>query len=1692
MGVTTLRNRVGRSSGAAVSRCLPAPGPGAALLADARAVAALPARVEAEGRPARSASLPLRPPLRRRFALRGPWAVLTAVLLRVVAEARGAHASPVATTSLFFNMQGTVCAPSCGGPLNVTYNPSTPSGATSDPLEVLLGGANNDALVSGFADFGQLGVLAGADAEAMDTGHSGNMLAQAAAIWTEPFLVSSSTLAPGTMVQAMALVRMDGIVSASGGTASPDPSNPREAAIDASWNFVASMQNLSNPSDYVFVCADSVGPSCLLPPNVPFEASKPFVFNFVVGDVAVVTGLLQAVASAGAATSVDGAFASESVTSAAMHTASFYLEPIGDFTLVSASGHDYSLQNVPEPASGLLLAIGLGALTASRHGSRRSRRARRGTMRRLWVQVAILGGVLLVPVGPSRAQTTIATGVRVVGNGRPAIGDPFFAYYVPPSCGPDPTPGNETQPATILRVPLYGGAPRALLAVNPPRPVGICSPYRLYSNLASDATDVYLVDNQGLFGGALRRLPRTANPGDALFELKALPAPPAGLHELRIDGSRIWILLHDAGRDLLTYVDETPLGGPLPEVVVGTAGVFHDLQVDERYVMWLDGRTLRQYDKQTGGVATVDTNVDAYGAVVYDLECSPFGCIESHEVIYAKGRTLLEKDTISGIGSTVYTSPEPAATIYAITRDATHYFFWESRPFPPPSFFSQHLLFRKSVFPGDPAQLLVGPRTRAGREQGFASDYVTLTWLDFDTETAEKLADDTAAVPVVNLRATGIEVTQGIQDMADDVDLIAGKRTFVRVYAKSDGPGPVANVGAELSVYVADQQHQLLGTLQPVNPIGKRITLQTDPKRQNLNDSFLFELPDAWVTTGQFELDAVINPDRDPAEPDYGDDLRQRFASFDQPPRLPVHFIRWEYDLKGVTQEPGPTDVSNAVSWLHRAYPISRRTGPPSTLGEGLFYDVTTIFSPGLGPAVQQTGPGCADNTCAAAFARSGMGFMQLAGLYPLDQFMSGLIPGPTTPFPRGLGGGQTSAGPSWLDYYVGHEIGHCVGGAHPAAGAKTCGQTPDDASYPYTNGQLDSSPYDAQTGYMGFDPLRPRPPFFFEPVPIVYAGDSAFDVMSYCTPNWISKYTFENIYGFLTGNPPGLVAAPAGAAAGGPAQAAVGPAVLLAGDWLAVFGSLTPGVGKGSLIRVVRMDSVAELPPITPGSYALRQVASSGAVLSDQPFAGTPNSDDESGGMSFELVVPFEPGTRSVRLVDTATGRELASTPVSAHSPTVSGVALQGAPDPVSGVIDLAWSASDPDGDALAFDVLYSRDGGASFRPVQLGVSGRAAQIDTAELGGGDGVLRVEASDGVLRGLADSPAFTMADKPPQVAITSPGDGATVEWQQLVDLEAEAVDAQDGSLQSDRFAWSSQHGPLGTGTPLALTDLPVGPNVITVLATNSRGLSASAQITVNVGDTIPPRGPTISAGPDPIAWHVAARESATQHANLSVANAGGGNLGFSAAIDQGWLQLDGAAGGTFFAPVTIAVTALPGSLPDGVVSRANVTLTDLSDPSDTRVIPVSLAKGQVLIELGNGDLDDDGVLDFSDNCRLVPNPDQADTDGDGVGDACDDCPFTANPDQSDVGGAGTGSAPDGIGDACQCGDVNGDGRVTLADAVIVQRSLLSPPTASLASPELCDVGGSAGCTLADAVVIRRALLAPPTATIQQACAPAKP
>ena len=129
----------------------------------------------------------------------------------------------------------------------------------------------------------------------------------------------------------------------------------------------------------------------------------------------------------------------------------------------------------------------------------------------------------------------------------------------------------------------------------------------------------------------------------------------------------------------------------------------------------------------------------------------------------------------------------------------------------------------------------------------------------------------------------------------------------------------------------------------------------------------------------------------------------------------------------------------------------------------------------------------------------------------------------------------------------------------------------------------------------------------------------------------------------------------------------------------------------------------------------------------------------------------------------------------------------------------------------------------------------------------------------------------------------------------------------------------------------------------------------------------------------------------------------------------------------------------------------------------------------------------DGVAYNNDEFGILqPIANLSDVDSDGIDDFSDNCPNTPNANQNDSGGVDTNS-PDGVGDACQCGDISGDGKITNTDSVLMKRHLLGLP--SNFNADFCDVNGDAQCTNTDAVLIQRAILGLPPG-LSQSCAAA--
>ena len=591
--------------------------------------------------------------------------------------------------------------------------------------------------------------------------------------------------------------------------------------------------------------------------------------------------------------------------------------------------------------------------------------------------------------------------------------------------------------------------------------------------------------------------------------------------------------------------------------------------------------------------------------------------------------------------------------------------------------------------------------------------------------------------------------------------------------------------------------------LEPINTGGKLITVLQNPTRTNLDQSFQFELPRNWTNGGRLSLVATVNPGGRIIEDAVGNNSISRDVDFTPTDRLFVIYFNFSYDLDGTRHTPDPADVTASRRRMRRLYPLGEYA--MAFAAPGLHTVTVDLVDNKLAAQVDRSDPDCVKryekaknrNMCASDYVHGRIAAINESGGVAPDVVSYANIAQATAPkgkdyFTRGYRNLQIASGPSTDPNYASHEVGHTLGRSHPTRGSLQCDHSPSDDNYPYTGAfianfiDLDNK----ETRYAGLD--------FADTLPGAMRyldADSRYDTMAYCSPNWISDYTFEGMYQYLISptRPRALLRRG-----------------VIAGDWLIASGTLTPAENAGGFTIVQRTNTVTDATPPAAGAFTLELRNRTGGILATYPFAGD-TVEEQPGKFAFDLVVAFIPGTAELRVVDNDTGKALASHVISANPPLVSDVQLPGAPDPVDGIVTVTWNASDPDGDALSFDIFASRNGEAVYRPIQLSIAGTSVALDTGLLGGGMNKLRVVASDGAQTAYAESKAFNVPPRKPRIVITSPVDGYHADWGQLVSLQADVDDIQDESVQL--VSWTGDKaGAIGSGSWVQTDQLPVGEN----------------------------------------------------------------------------------------------------------------------------------------------------------------------------------------------------------------------------------------------------------------------------------------
>jgi hypothetical protein len=776
-----------------------------------------------------------------------------------------------------------------------------------------------------------------------------------------------------------------------------------------------------------------------------------------------------------------------------------------------------------------------------------------------------------------------------------------------------------------------------------------------------------------------------------------------------------------------------------------------------------------------------------------------------------------------------------------------------------------------------------------------------------NAELAAKLAEWLCCIVIPtgpDMQVDAIEVTQAIQDLNNSVDLVAGKRTYVRVHVSS--PTPRSGITATL---VGRRGTTLLSpTLTPINP-GGTITVKTNPNRGLVNDSFLFELPASWVSgTGNLQLTARLDPANTVNDLLQANNTRIATVNLLPGPTMRLRLYNVRYTVSGTTYQASNFHLNALESWLRRAYPIANLqvTRVNYTYPSAGLPNVDTLNSNmSMARLLAIIFTGLSPQTFYYGIVDDGGGFMRGKALG---------IPGAVSSGPTGTPSGSFAwdTDGSYGDWYGGHEIAHSLGRFH----AEFCGAGGGD-TFPYPSGRI-SPALTGNTAIYGFD-ITNR---------VVYPPDWK-DVMTYCNNQWVSDFTYEGMRQRF-------------AAIGAASLASTAPQQE-PGDYLLINGRIELATGVGELGEIHVLTGNGVLTTV-PGDWSI--VLLNGTTeLASYPFTPARVEDDEdpSEPALFAEMVPWQEGTTRIELRNGATVVDQRS--VSTTAPTVTITAPTGGPLP-AGEVTVRWTGNDADGDSLTYALLYTNDNGDTWTSIATGISASELTLDRALLPGGDNSrFRVIATDGVRSGQADSELLSVPQKVPTLTVVEPADGAVFFPNQPISFSATAYDLEDGELAGAAITWASDQpdGDLGSGNQLVLANLSTGVHNITVTATDSDGASVSVLRTITIADATTPLSSTLAVAPDGISVIADFADSA-QTLSVSTSSVGdGGELNWSAQSNADWVRIrvgagESGANATGSTPNNLLVTIDPAGLPVGSYT-AMITFTV---GSTTSTLPVHL------------------------------------------------------------------------------------------------------------------------------------------------------
>lgn len=361
-----------------------------------------------------------------------------------------------------------------------------------------------------------------------------------------------------------------------------------------------------------------------------------------------------------------------------------------------------------------------------------------------------------------------------------------------------------------------------------------------------------------------------------------------------------------------------------------------------------------------------------------------------------------------------------------------------------------------------------------------------------------------------SISVVGIEVIQTVQSLKNDVPLVAGKTTVVRVYLDTDD-GTSPQVTGTLEASEPGGVVQALPSQAPAEIAGGIGT--GDDARNKLEKTLNFILSNQVTSPGQvsFRVNTINRTSDGAAVVCVNCEAYKATVEFEKVAPLRLVVIGLSYTSDQTTYAPTKADYDALVSWIKRIYPISDLTSSYRPLrAEEQKISVPFTCNDVNAALLQIRGRDTIDPRThyIAIVSDKGFSFATWGALMG----MRGCANVPNSPNP-----GAVASSPVFSDSgtdlpktgsYVGHELAHTFGRKHPGFCDDQDRFPPEDSVF-YPGGYItDTSGAAAAPQYVGLDVGSTSEISKMSLLP----GNRWYDIMTYCSNEWIADYTYSAI----------------------------------------------------------------------------------------------------------------------------------------------------------------------------------------------------------------------------------------------------------------------------------------------------------------------------------------------------------------------------------------------------------------------------------------------------------------------------------------------------------------------------------------------------------------------------------------------------